>query len=204
MACTKPCEQTVGEGGQARQRVPRSWQTFIPGGDARERSCVKGLRFAYRCAYRHIATLRYSLSLLLLPRIENGSRLDANTTEMYKERLLRFAREAEVNKRGRATALSRLIGKDLLARACGGSGLKLKFDCRLPGTVFAAIVSPSALHRGKSRHDGEGLVETTWRPTVFADRPTREIPNERVCVRARVHRFKTSRHRPIVCKSLRG
>lgn len=63
VACTKPCEQTVGEGGQARQRVPRSWQTFIPGGDARERSCVKGLRFAYRCAYRHIATLRYSLSL---------------------------------------------------------------------------------------------------------------------------------------------
>lgn len=103
--------------------------------------------------------------------------------------LLRFAREAEVNKRGRATALSRLIGKDLLARACGGSGLKLKFDCRLPGTVFAAIVSPSALHRGKSRHDGEGLVETTWRPTMFADRPTREIPNERVYVRARVQDF---------------
>lgn len=129
------------------------------------------------------------LSLSPSSPVENGSRLDANTTEMYKERLLRFAREAEVNKRGRATALSRLIGKDLLARACGGSGLKLKFDCRLPGTVFAAIVSPSALHRGKSRHDGEGLVETTWRPTMFADRPTREIPNERVCVRAPVQDF---------------
>lgn len=55
--------------------------------------------------------------------------------------------------------------------------------------MFAAIVSPSALHRGKSRHDGEGLVETTWRPTMFADRPTREIPNERVYVRARVQDF---------------
>lgn len=205
VACTKPCEQTVGEGGQARQRVPRSWQTFIPGGDARERSCVKGLRFAYRCAYRHIATLRYSLSPPPPPnRKWISPRREHNRDVQRAPSLLRFAREAEVNKRGRATALSRLIGKDLLARACGGSGLKLKFDCRLPGTVFAAIVSPSALHRGKSRHDGEGLVETTWRPTMFADRPTREILNERVCVRARVHRFKTSRHRPIVCKSLRG
>lgn len=160
VACTKPREQTVVGGGQARQRVPRSWQTFIPCRDARERSCVKGLRLAsYRCLYRH--RLFDTLSPSLLPPEEKMRSRLSNTTEIYKEPSQAKPPpvwEAEVNKRERETALSPFNRKGF-ARPSVRSEIEIRFVGCLPRL--------SSLFRGKGRGNYLALFGLTGQPAKF-------------------------------------
>lgn len=161
VACTKPREQTVVGGGQARQRVPRSWQTFIPCRDARERSCVKGLRLAsYRCLYRHRLFDTLSPSLLL-PRRENEiSPLEYNGDIQRAPSQAKPPPvwEAEVNKRERATALSPFNRKGF-ARPSVRSEIEIRFVGCLPRL--------SSLFRGKGRGNYLAPFGLTGQPAKF-------------------------------------